>query len=87
MEKLLGGFNMKCEMPNCNNQSTKKIKNSGIFYGSYIEGVEIDVCDHHSIGDIQQTINKFCVDSCLESQVCNPFADIEMVRKHKIVSK
>lgn len=74
-------------MPNCNNQSTKKIKNSGVFYGVNIENAEIDVCDHHPISDIQNRINEVCATDCLNTQSCNPFVDIEKLRKQKIVSK
>jgi hypothetical protein len=78
---------MKCEMPNCDNESTKKIKNSGVFYGIYVEDAEIDVCDQHPIADIQNIINEVCVDICMDSQLCNPFDDMEMLRKQKIMSK
>jgi hypothetical protein len=78
---------MKCEMPNCDNESTKKIKNSGVFYGIYVEDAEIDVCDQHPITDIQNRINEVCVDNCMDSQLCNPFDDMEMLRKQKIMSK
>ena len=72
---------MKCEIPNCSNESFKKISKTGIFYGVYVDEEDIFVCDKHNINEINDCINKICTEKAIANQVVNPFAEIENFKK------
>lgn len=74
-------------MPNCSNEITKTVKNSGIFYGVHIESAELGVCDNHPINEVQDILNELCKNQCINSQICNPFVDSESLRKKRSSSK
>jgi hypothetical protein len=46
---------MKCEIPNCSNESIKKISKTGIFYGVYVD--EEDIFTEKAIAN--QVVNPF----------------------------
>jgi hypothetical protein len=80
LEKFLGA-KMKCEMPDCQNESLKKVSKSGIFYGICLDDHTIMVCNDHTINEINERINNSCAENSLDQQMCNPFADALLLKK------
>jgi len=72
---------MKCEMPDCNNDSTKKITKNGIFYGISLDDCSIHVCENHTIHEINTCLDDNLQQDCINSQMCNPFMQAEFIKK------
>jgi hypothetical protein len=80
LEKFLGA-NMKCEMPDCNNKSTKTVTKEGVLYGVYVDNSCMNVCEEHTIHEVNTQLNEIFVDNCISSQECNPFMQAEFIKK------
>jgi hypothetical protein len=80
LEKFLG-VKMKCEMPDCNNNSTKKITKEGIHYGVFIQDACVNVCEEHTIHEVNNHLEEVFVENCSNLQECNPFIQSEFAKK------
>lgn len=71
---------MKCEMPNCHNDSVKSVSKNGVFHG-IVNYEELSVCNSHDILEINECLEKLCNDKSFDMQICNPFVDVLAVKK------
>jgi hypothetical protein len=67
---------MQCQMPNCNNESTKHVCRKGIYCGIAPRSLSFHVCDDHAPASVNNEIDNKCEQEAMDSQMVNPFVDV-----------
>jgi hypothetical protein len=64
---------MKCEMPDCENDSVKTISENSIHFGVNIEDSCINICEFHDINELHLELQRIGEQQAETSQIINPF--------------
>lgn len=75
---------MSCEMPDCNNTSTKMVARSGVFCGVSVQKAKMRICDAHSPPEIDKELRSMCEQAAIDCQLVNPFVISPEIMRPKV---